>query len=110
MDNGEPQTGLMKDQIEMWGIPYKDIDYCKYGMPYRKRTRLWNNIFNWIPRPLCNKDCDSMNGNKHIATAQRGASGKDPAAWAGQPTFSQKQLYRVPGELIKELFDAIGMV
>ena len=50
-----------------------------------------------------------MNGDKHIASAQRGATGKDPAAWAGQPTFTQKQLYRVPAELIKELFDAIGM-
>ena len=98
----------MKDQIEMWGIPFKDIDYCKYGMPYRKRTRIWNNVFNWIPRTLCNKDCNSVNGNKHIATAQRGASGEDPAAWAGQPTFSQKQLYVVPAELIKELFDSIG--
>ena len=41
-----PQAGLMKDQIEMWGLPYRDIDDCKYGMPYRKRTRLWNNVFN----------------------------------------------------------------
>ena len=104
-----PQTGLMKDQIEMWGIPFKDIDYCKYGMPYRKRTRLWNNVFNWVPRPLCNKDCLSMNGNKHIATAQRGASGKRET-WASQPKFTQKQLYRVPAALIKEVLDAIGMV
>ena len=100
----------MKDQIEMWGLPFKDIDYCKYGMPYRKRTRLWNNVFNWVPRPLCNKDCLSISGNKHIASAQRGATGKDPAAWAGQPTFTQKQLYRVPAALIKEVLDAIGMV
>ena len=48
-----------------------------------------------------------MNGNKHITTAQRGASGKDPTSWAGQPTFTQKQLYRVPEELIKELFNTI---
>ena len=33
-----PQTGLLKIQPFMYGIPYKDIDYCKYGMPYRKRT------------------------------------------------------------------------
>ena len=52
-----PQTGLLKDQLMMWGLPFKDIDYCKYGMPYRKRTRIWNNIFNWNPKPLCKKDC-----------------------------------------------------
>ena len=51
-----PQTGLLKDQLCMWGRPFKDIDYCKYGMPYRKRTRIWNNISSWNPRPLCNKD------------------------------------------------------
>ena len=28
-----PQTGLLKDQLCMWGIPFKDIDYCKYGLP-----------------------------------------------------------------------------
>ncbi len=97
-----PQTGLMKDQIDMWGIPYRDIDYCKYGLPYRKRTRTWNNVFNWIPRPLCKKDCNNMNGNKHIAAAQRGASGKRET-WSGQQAFSQKELYRVPPEIIHDI-------
>ena len=32
-----PQTGLLKDQLLMWGIPFKDIDYCRYGLPYRKK-------------------------------------------------------------------------
>ena len=71
-----PQTGLLKEQSFMFGMPYEDIDYCKYGMPYRKRTRLWNNVFNWRPRPLCKKDCDSMVGNRHKATAQRMPSSK----------------------------------
>jgi site-specific DNA-cytosine methylase len=39
-----PQTGLLKNQEFMKWVPYKDVDYCKYGMPYRKRTRLWNNF------------------------------------------------------------------
>ena len=30
-----PQTGLLKEQEFMIWIPYNDIDYCKYGMPYR---------------------------------------------------------------------------
>ena len=46
-----PQTGYLKQQIFMQDLPYEDIDYCKYGMPYRKRTRIWNNITNWKPRP-----------------------------------------------------------
>ena len=55
-----PQTGLMKAQPFMQNLPFKDIDYCKYGMPYRKRTRIWNNITSWTPRALCCRDCDSM--------------------------------------------------
>ena len=39
-----PQTGLLKEQPFMGGLRYYDVDYCKYGMNYRKRTRLWSNI------------------------------------------------------------------
>jgi hypothetical protein len=59
-----PQTGTLKDQEFMTWIPYNDIDYCKYGMPYRKRTRLWNNIDSWHPKPLCKRDCDAMNATR----------------------------------------------
>ncbi|MFM7984120.1 MAG: hypothetical protein ACKPKO_32825 [Candidatus Fonsibacter sp.] len=57
----------------MTNLPFKDVDYCKYGMPYRKRTRLWNNVKCWDPRQLRNKDCDNMsnNGRRHNETAQR---------------------------------------
>ena len=96
-----PQTGLLKDQLLMWGIPFKDIDYCKYGLPYRKRTRIWNNVFRWEPRPLCKRDCNSMNEEKtkHKETAQRGPN-------KGQETNRHKQseLYRVPSELISDIF------
>ena len=39
-----PQTGLLKCQPLMENIPYQDVGYCKYGMPYRKRTRIWTNF------------------------------------------------------------------
>ena len=98
-----PQTGLLKKQWFMYGIPYTDIDYCKYGMPYRKRTRLWNNVFNWKPRPLCKKDCNSMVGNKHIAGAQHSPSkGKD---WH----FAPKDLYVIPSDLIYDIFNCISI-
>jgi site-specific DNA-cytosine methylase len=48
-----PQTGLLKKQPFMKDLHYVDVDYCKYGMPYRKRRRLWNSLIIWQPRPLC---------------------------------------------------------
>ena len=97
-----PQTGLLKEQSFMTDIPYKDTDYCKYGLPYRKRTRLWNNIEVWTPRPLCNKNCDSMDGNRHKEVAQRG-----PRKGDDNSKHSQQELYRVPGLLVHEIFTAI---
>ena len=70
------------------------VDYCKYGMPYRKRTAVWTNTA-WEPaRPLCKLDCDASDGKKHLATAQRGSPG---------PCFTQQELYRIPAELCEEI-------
>ena len=95
-----PQTGKLKEQSIMYGIPFDDVDYCKYGMPYRKRTRLWNNIEDWRPRALCKRDCNSMNETRtrHNEIAQRGP-GK------GHTGNNQRltQLYSVPSELIREI-------
>jgi site-specific DNA-cytosine methylase len=71
-----PQSGLLKDQYFMNDIPYDDVDDCKYGIPYRKRTRLWNIVYGWVPKSLCKRDCDSFENGKHKEHAQRGPSGK----------------------------------
>ena len=91
-----PQTGLLKKQVFMQDIPFNDVDYCKYGMPYRKRTRLWSNIDAWTPRSLCCRDCDSMKEDKktHKAMAQR-------------DYFRQSQLYKVPENLIAEIIHSV---
>ena len=98
-----PQTGLLKEQWFMYGIPYTDIDYCKYGMPYRKRTRLWNNVFNWKPRPLCKKDCNSIENGKHIAHAQHSPT----KGWSNEWQFASTDLYVIPEALIYEIFGGI---
>ena len=100
-----PQTGLLKNQDIVSGMIFDDVDYCKYGLPYRKRTRLWNNIGSWVPRPLCCKDCGHMDGNRHMETAQRGPS---KGARTVQ-THKQSELYKVPPDLIREIFDVILM-
>jgi len=101
-----PQTGLLKEPTFMYGMPYKDIDYCKYGMPYRKRTRLWNNVFQWNPKQLCKKDCGNIIDNKHKATAQRMPHGKK-SIWENKPLFKQYDLYVIPEQLIFDIFNSI---
>ena len=96
-----PQTGLLKHQSVVADLPYNDLDYCKYGMPYRKRTRLWNNIEAWTPRPLCKKDCGHMVGNIHEQCAQR----SPPLHLTSvRQRFRARNLYKVPEPLIEELF------
>ena len=79
-----PHAGLSHDQKMMNGVPYNDIDYCKYGMLYRKRTRMWNNIDLWRPKSLCTKNCISI----YAATINE---------------------FAVPAELIKEIFLACDL-
>ena len=71
-----PQTGKLKNQEVVSQLAFGDVDYCTCGFPYRKRTRLWNNIECWSPRSLCRRDCGSMTEDRtrHLETAQRGPS------------------------------------
>ena len=102
-----PQTGLLKRQEFMNDFHYFDLDYCKYGFPYRKRTRIWSNLTSWKPRPLCKKDCGNIINNKHKETAQRMPSGKK-SDWGDNPTIhTQDDLYRIPPDFVNDLFSSI---
>ena len=94
----------------MWDLAFYDVDYCKYGMPYRKRTRLWSNLQNWKPKPLCKKDCGMMNGNRHKETAQRAPS-HNKETWPDNYTlFKQNYLYKIPHELVADILKMVGIV
>lgn len=106
-----PQTGRMKEYIT--NLPYYDLDYCKYGFLYRKRTRFWTNIMGFIPK-LCEKDCNAIlhikkdNGKiskihkKHYNNKTR----QNVIETKKQGT-SKKERYRIPPNLINELLDLI---
>ena len=98
-----PQTGLLKKQEFMKDLDYYDIDYCKYGMSYRKRTRIWTNLKDWKPRPLCKKDCNSIRDGKHKETAQRMPSGKKSDWGNDYVLHKQDDLYKIPSPLIYEI-------
>ena len=55
------------------------------------------------PITLDKKDCDSMDGNRHKATAQWMPSGRKQD-WGDQPLFDQSDLYVIPEALIYEIF------
>ena len=101
-----PQTGLLKKQDFMSGLNYFDVDYCKYGAEYRKRTRIWSNLKSFTPRPLCKKDCGNIIG-PHKATAQRLKSGKKENWSEHDKFFSQEDLYIIPSDLIFEIFSSL---
>ncbi len=56
-------TGDMKKYIT--DLPYTDVDYCMYGLPYKKRTRIWNNF--GFEGFKCNKECGNMVKGRHVS-------------------------------------------
>ena len=98
-----PQTGPLKGQEFMKGLPFFDVDYCKYGMRYRKRTRIWTNLTKWKPKPLCKRDCGNVVDGKHVETAQRLPNG-NKEKWGDNPIIhKQEDVYKLPSELICEI-------
>ena len=67
-----PDTGYLKTRPVITGLPYVRVDFCMYGAPYRKKTRLWTSCTEWKPK-LC--DRSHLVDRKHEAVAQCG-SGK----------------------------------
>ena len=85
-----PQTGYLKTRPVIQGIPWRDVTYCKYGFPYKKRTRLWG----WFPfelRPVCKKGdyCPYVVDDKHCVRLQDFCSLRDR--------------YRVPPQLCDDI-------
>jgi hypothetical protein len=90
-----------RDCAQEFKNPHIILDYCCYGCPYRKRTRLATNS-NYIPRPLCDpKICVSCpDGKAHAKTAQKGPSkGKDRT-----DCFSTDALHAYPEPLCQEIY------
>ena len=94
-----PWAGKLKSRRLLDHLKMHLVEYCTYGMPYRKRTAIWTNT-DWIPsRRLCEHNCASSRNGKHTARAQQGCPG---------PCFSQRELYRIPVELCDEIAEFCG--
>lgn len=108
-----PQTGLLKDQRQMRGLSFVDVDYCRFSdWGYRKPTRVWYGTFRdrarkkkrraaiHPPDPLEDRRClgpgkcpNTGPDGKHV----RLLSGR------GRPSASTYTKYRVPGRLVAYL-------
>ena len=94
-----PESGLLKGRAVVAGLPFRVVDYCKYGKPYRKRTAIWTNTV-WEPeQPLCKHDCAVSSGSKHTGRAQQAPSS------ATDVRYSRDELYSIPAALCDEIAD-----
>tara|TARA_R110002074_G_C12172150_1_gene632317 strand:+ start:42 stop:656 length:615 start_codon:yes stop_codon:yes gene_type:complete len=79
-----PNTGRMKEYVDK---PFYIVDYCRYAdWGYRKTTRIWSNLEGFEPK-RCN--CKDNHKVKIGRNTDR---------------LSLKDKYRIPPELIRELF------
>ena len=100
-----PQTGLLKDQPFMKDFNYYDGDYCMYGKPYRKRTRIWTNrIYENDPLVLCNKQCGSFFNGRHIGSCGCGGQGQGHNKSYSNKSYKLHEKYSMPPEFIYSLF------
>lgn len=82
-----PRTGYLKEQPFIKHLPFIDVDYCAYGFPYKKPTRIWTNLItNHIKPKLCEHK------NNHKTNVQ---------------SLSLDEKYRIPPKLIKDLLNNI---
>jgi hypothetical protein len=98
-----PQTGTLKNQSFMKGIPFTDCSFCKYGMSYRKQTRLWNNAN--LKLETCNKDCMFMGGKKHINSV---GNGRKEYAKFQRYSWDTKLKYHIPEKLILSILKQLN--
>lgn len=101
-----PQSGSLKNQGILDEIDYADVDYCRYDYPYRKRTRLWNNI--GLVSDLCQRDsCAFITNGRHEYSI--GNSGyKTNVKEVGSKRTRLEQRYSVPDKLLYKIKELIS--
>jgi len=82
------------------------LDFCQYGKPYRKRTKLACNT-DYMPRPQCDpKTCQSCVDGKHIKSAQRGPCKRGGVRVASQlDACTLDELHAYPPAMCREIYE-----
>ena len=97
-----PQSGLLKTREVVNGLPYVDFDYCSYGFPSRKRTRIWTNL-EVSPPPLCRQYCAACQGGRHREWAQKASKRR------GETGFKTRGLGRISRFLVEDIYESVTM-
>jgi len=101
-----PWTGMLKGREFMseFNSHLKVVNYCKYGLKYKKTTAVWTNLAHWEPRPLCTKasPCPGLVDGRHELTAQRGTKRDLKTGICRGGSCSRDTLYAIPPELCRE--------
>ena len=105
-----PQTGLLKHQEFMKDFDYFDIDYCKYGFPYRKRKDM-DEPKNLETEDHYVKKIVETSSTTNIKKQPNGCRRVKRANGGDNPIIHrQDELYRIPSDLVNEIFSHILLV
>lgn len=96
-----PQTGTLKYQGILDDVDFTDVDYCQYGFPYRKRTRLWNNI-DFIGKKCVKSECQFVKNGRHDYSIGN-SSYKTNVKEIGNKKSRLQQRYSVPEDLLQQI-------
>jgi len=103
-----PQTGLLPKQRVVKDLPFKDVSYCKYGSPYRKHTRLWHNLGEYLAlKPICCKEtpCKAKKATgRHAKSAQRGPSFSNT-----NDSCTLDELHALPVDLCRDIAEGVDI-
>ena len=109
-----PQSGLLKSRDVVRGIPFTDTSYCQYGYPYRKTTRIWHSLGDYLEmRPTCcsRNPCDVLRVHgKHLMSAQRGPGKRADGTRMHNNTCSLDQLQSLPSLLCYDIALSVDAV
>ena len=96
-----PDTSSLKNQGILDELAYTKVDYCSYGYPYKKRTRLWNNIN--FEGELCKKKlCPYRVGKKHLYSIGNSSYNTNVKEFSNKKSRLD-QRYSIPPLLIEKI-------
>ena len=90
----ENPMGMLRKLPVMRGWHHSTVTYCQYGFPYQKKTDIWNNCYNWMPKPVC-----KPRASCHVRAPRGSRSGV-------QGAMNAKERAVIPPALCEEILEA----